>query len=330
MTVMREVETVRLGRPAAGDSPALQKIYARLKSVVMLGGAVRATAFSEGIDRSLLDLPLNKKERVLDRWAAEAQLLAVSAGLDRIALQVMLDGASLAPADRTMAADRVAIHVARDPFEFRGTGGVLHDVARDLHEDDYVLVASGAQLLAERLTDLVRALALRSADVAILGHRDGTPSGLMLLRCGVLRGISELGFVDLKEQALPAIARRHRVMVEHRQTAGLSVRTMRDYLTALRQDHQRQRGEELCQDPFAEDWHSEFSLVEEGAAVDPSARLFDTVVLEGGTVGAGAVLVRSVVCAGAVVKAGKRVVDQLVAPGNGTPRKHARESQGAQ
>ena len=48
--------------------------------------------------------------------------------------------------------------VARDLLQFRGTGGVLHDVAREFADEDYLIVASGATLPVEPLLlDLVNA-----------------------------------------------------------------------------------------------------------------------------------------------------------------------------
>jgi hypothetical protein len=302
---------------------AAEDIFAQIKGVVVLVGAVRPSALMEGISRSILDLPLNTLgEKLLDRWMREVRGLMESRGIARMTLKVMLDAASPAPAVRP-ALEGLAVEVARDPFEYRGTGGVLHDVARELKDDDYLIVVSGAQLLAEPLSDLVPALA-RGADVGILGHRNGTPSGVMLLRCGVLRGISDLGYVDLKEQALPVIARKFRVMVEQRELSSMPVRTTRDYVTALRHDHRRQRGEAILTDPFAEDWHSEFSVVEPGSQVDPTARLFDSVVLAGGRVAAGTVLVRTVVSPGGHVRAGQRLVDEQIAPAHRASDKKGR------
>jgi hypothetical protein len=298
-------------------------ILARLKGVVILGGAVRPSALMEAIGRSLLDLPLRgggEGETLMDRWVAEIGGLAEAAEMEQLHLKVMLDAGSAAPNSRRRdgAAQHHRVHVSvqRDPFEYRGTGGVLHDVAREMADDDYLIVQSGTQLPVEPLKESVALLAAREADVAIMGHKDGTPSGLMLVRCGAVRDISDLGFVDLKEQALPVIAKKHRVLVEQREAASLTVRTARDYLAALRQDHRRRRGETLTGDVFAEDCHAEFAIVEEGAAVDKSARLLDSVVLAGGRVGAGAVLVRTIVCQGGAVKARERVVEQLVAPAN--------------
>jgi hypothetical protein len=58
-----------------------------------------------------------------------------------------------------------------------------------------------------------------------------------------------------------------------------------------------------------------FSLVEGAAAIDPSARVHDSVVLGGATVEAGAVLVRSVVCGGATVRRDTTAVDRFVLGG---------------
>jgi len=291
--------------------------YAGLRELVILGGTVRSSALSSAIGRSLLDLPLNETETLLDRWVAEVDTLVGLRGLSPLNIRVMLDAASAAPRLPETAAGYASVHqrritIEQDPFEFRGTGGVLHDTSKSLADDDYLLVVGGAQLPTEPLTDLVDALADHEGDAVLLAHRDGTPSGLMLLRCGVLRGISELGFVDLKEQALPSIARQFHVAVEYRPRAGLSFRGAQDYLGALRFDHRRRRGEAVSPDAYTEDWHSEFTVAEPGAAIAPTARLFDSVVLTGGTVGENALLVRTIVCPGGVVKPGERLIDQLV------------------
>ena len=308
--------------------PAPGAPHAALRELIILGGAVRPSALSARIGRSLLDLPLNERESLLDRWVGELDTLAAIRAIPPLSLRVMLDAASTLPAVPQATAG-TGVHqqrviAERDPFEFRGTGGVLHDAARALDDGDYLLVVSGAQLLTEPLHELVDLLVRRGGDVGIVAHRDGTPSGLMLIRCGVLRGIPDLGFVDLKEQALPAIAKSFRVMVEYRDRASLSVRTAQDYLAALRHDHRRRRGETVSNDPFAEDWRSEFAVAEEGAQVAAPARLFDSVVLRGGSVGEGATLVRSIVSAGGTVKAGERVGDQMIAP----PERGAEKARG--
>ena len=195
----------------------------------------------------------------------------------------------------------------RDPSEWRGTGGVLRDISTHYAPDDLLLVANAAQFLLRPLVALVAELKALGADVAVLSHRDGTPTTLMLVRCGCLKGLPEVGFVDMKEQGIPLLAATHdvrAVCVEQGVTLGL--RTTKSYLAGLRALHLRDK---TNQD---DNWRSAFALTEEGTQVDSTARLHDSVVLRGGRVGSGAVLVRSVVCAGGIVPARSTIVDKLV------------------
>jgi hypothetical protein len=231
-----------------------------------------------------------------------------------MSIRVMLDKVSPAPA---IPATEGPIHftVERDPFDYRGTGGLLRDLAEARYEDDdYLLVANGAQLIVGSLAEHSLALAERGGEVVVAGHRDGTPTGLMLVRCGALRGIPAAGFVDMKEQALPMIARSHdvRVVLFEKSTAR-PVRTLPDYLAALRAHHQQMENRPIDQDPFGEDLRSTFSVVEHGARVDREALLHDAVVLAGGIVEPEAVVVRSLICPGARVRRGQRVADRILA-----------------
>jgi len=132
-----------------------------------------------------------------------------------------------------------------------------------------------------------------------------------------LREIAAEGFVDMKEQALPRIATRFDVRVLNRpRPSGLPLRTLEDYVTALRCHHRRSgedgASEAIVTDPLAENLSAAFALVEPGAKVDSTARLHDAVVLAGAVVEPGAVLVRSVVCPGGVVRRDRSAVDQFV------------------
>jgi hypothetical protein len=139
----------------------------------------------------------------------------------------------------------------------------------------------------------------------------------MLIACRALREIAAEGFVDMKEQALPRIAGRFDVRVLNRsRPSGLPLRTLDDYVTALRYHHRRLRDDGVREtevaDPLAENLAPAFALVEPGAEVDASARLHDAIVLSGGVVEAGAVLVRSVVCPGGVVRRERSIINQFV------------------
>src|SRR5439155_2131377 len=206
--------------------------------------------------------------------------------------------------------------VERDLSEYRGTGGVLRDLAADYGDDDLVLVCNAAQVLLDPLAAIATALDRKDGDVTLVSHDDGTPSGVQLVRCNTLRMIPDHGFVDMKEQALPLIASKYDVTVLHcRRPTALPIRSLSDYIAAMRHYHRRGRGKPVA-DPLVEDWQPAFAIVEPGASVDPGAHVHDAVVLKGGAVEKGGVVVRSIVCPGGVVSKDRPAVDQLVCAEN--------------
>jgi N-acetylglucosaminyldiphosphoundecaprenol N-acetyl-beta-D-mannosaminyltransferase len=285
----------------------------RLKALVLLGGHVRPTNLSTSIGRSLLDLPVDENGSVLNHWLSHAMELAKAIGMERLPVRVMVDRTSPEPISAAVKYFGT-FRVERDQSEYRGTGGVLGDMAANYHDDDLILVANAAQILLDPLISLATSLDKKHGDITVISHRDGTPSGMMLVSCKTLRLIPSEGFVDMKEQAMPLIAQSFAVEVVHcRRPTGLPIRSVVDYLTALRFYHMRKAGK-VVTDPLAEDWQPAFGIVEEGAIIDPSVRVHDSVVLRGGVVEAGATLVRSVVCPSAVVRRDRTVVDDFIRP----------------
>ena len=290
----------------------------RLRAVVLLGGKVRPGAFDTRIGRSLLDLPLDGGgETILAQWLRHTRDLADRLGLKELPVRVTVSGHS--PEPRAGVEAGVDFAVEKDSGEYRGTGGVLRDLAQKYDDDDLILVGNAAQVLLDPLAAVAVAMAHKRAGVALVAHRDGTPSGLMLVRVGALRLIQPVGFVDMKEQALPLIAKEFDVkVITARRPTGLPVRSTADYIAALRAYH-RCGGREAvtsgrrCDvDPLAETWKHAFAIVEPGASVAPTARVHDSVILAGGSLEPGAVAVRSVVCAGETVKRDAQAVDQFV------------------
>lgn len=287
---------------------------AQLRAVVLLAGTVRATAFMRAIQRSVLGLPLGMGRTVLDHWSEQVNQLANDVVGRQITVRVMV-GKNTPRPPHVESGPYTRFEYETDPGEFRGTGGLLSDIAQHYADNDYIFVANAAQLIMEPLPRLAEHLAFVGGDVCIVAHQDGTPSGLIMIRCGCLRAIPRIGFVDLKEQALPNIAKHHIVKVARRtRPTGLHIRTLDGYIDSVREYHRRASGQEGYHDPFTEDWKPTFSIVEPMAKVDPSATVHDSVVLAGATVGPGAVLVRSAVCPGAVVTRRRMAVDRVLSP----------------
>jgi hypothetical protein len=283
----------------------------RLKGLILLGGTVRQTAFGGSLGRSPFDLPVGNGKTILTRWLGEAAAVAGTFGLDNLPVRLLVDLNALEPRSAIGAAGSDYYRMERDTSEYPGTGGLLANIAKDYNDDDMILVGNATQVLLDPLPALTLSLMKTRGVVSLIGHRDGEPSGLMLITCRTLRLIPRIGFVDMKEQALPIIASKHDVrVVQCRRPTGLAIRTLSDYIAALRAVHQPTRA--AATDPWAEDWKSTFAIVEPGATVAPSARIHDSVVLAGATVEANAVVVRSVVAG--TVRKDREAVDQYVEP----------------
>ncbi|MEM9414670.1 MAG: hypothetical protein AAGA29_04225 [Planctomycetota bacterium] len=283
-----------------------------LRAVVMLAGSVRPGKLRRWSGRSALELPVGASRTVMDCWREQLLTLAETLGIDHLPVRVMMSGdCGLKPGTERFG--RVEIKIEQDPSAFRGTAGLISDVSREYDDSDQVLISHAGQLLFEPLTRIARGIAAPAGDVTIAVEPQGVPSGMMLVRCGAMRGVNPVGFVDFNEQALPELAKDHRVKVARFASAPTrSVRTLGGYISALRTYHRIASGRQDVLGPFSEDWRPTFGIVEPGATVASDAVLHDSVVLRGARVEAGAVLVRSVVCDGAVVTSGRHVVDQVV------------------
>ena len=284
----------------------------RLRTMVLLGGSVRSSPLSDACGRSLLDLPLGGDGSIFNHWLAHASALAHHAALQALPVRVLVNRNTPEPISAAPA-HYGNFRVERDLSEYRGTGGVLRDLAASYDDDDLILVCNASQILLDPLVAVATALDRKAGDFTLVSHNDGTPSGVMLAKCKTLRMIPETGFVDLKEQALALMAGTFDVTVLNcRRPTGLPVRSLTDYIVAMRHYEQRRAGKPPSADALSEDWMPAFALVEAGTEVDPRAHVHDSVVLKGGIVEAGAVVVRSIVCPGGAVKKDRHAVDQLI------------------
>lgn len=297
-------------RSAGGDR--LSWPLRKLRATILLAGSVRASPLRRATDRFILELPIDRHRCVMDGWHAHLRSLARRLERDSFPVRVIVDRSTSTPqANRWNRTCEVSFE--QDPFEFRGTGGLLGDLARQYEDDDYLLIANAPQVLYEPLTMLAESMGRLEADIVLACQPDGSPAGIMLVRCGCLRAIPRVGFIDLSEQALPMIAQSHDVRVwKHPHPTGHPIRTLSGYLEAVREYHRRLSGRADIGDPMAEDWNVTFDIVEDGAQVDPTAVVHDSIVLRGAKVGYGAVLVRAVVCPGAHVIARQSAIDRLV------------------
>lgn len=317
----RRRAVMRAVAPLAGESP-LRQWLAKLRAIVLLDGTIRKSAFAEAIDRSLLELPLTPEKVLLDVWREEIAGLSralemTSPAPGRIILGNTTRAPSLRPQDQA-----AKFTIRKDPAELRGTGGVLRDLAEEFDDDDVLLVANAAQVFLVPLAELILKSPV-AGDVTVFASNDGAPVSLMVVRCGALRELPAVGFIDLKEQGLPLMAKRHDIRIACRpRAAKVAIRTPSDYIEAVAAyQHTRESDASTTADAdaprgaFAERWRRRFSLIEHGALVARDALLHDAVVLRNATVEEGAVVAQSIVCGGAVIRRHERVLRQAVSPG---------------
>jgi UDP-N-acetylglucosamine transferase subunit ALG13 len=310
---------------SSGSNPAQDRgarqhsaahIKAHISAMLLLAGRLRPLDLGKSARRSILDLPIDSDHTLLSYWCDQALDLAHAWGVGNLPLRVLLDQDSPMPT-LPPSAPGVTVSLERDRAEFRGTGGVLRDACACYDDEDWILVANAAQLLFASLREIADRLAGNQAgggEINVVQDRDGIPNGMILLRCGVLRSISDLGFHDLKEQVIPNLARHHRVRVVL--TQGLTsrpMRSLRDFTEAIGTYYARHSAASMPQaGRTAEHWQSRFAICERGAFVAPTAIVHDAVILQGAVVEDGAVVIRSVVGQGARVRAGHKVIDDVV------------------
>lgn len=301
---------------ARAATPAESHLARDLRAVILLAGSVGRNPFADGIGRSVLDMPIDARTTVLDEWIERAEGFASALGLSSLRVRVAVDqGSPLPRVRRSGAESRVVVEIVRDPAEYRGTAGIVRDLTRQYSDDDLVVVAGANQIQREELNDSFEP-GSGEESVSIVPHGDGEFAAMFLLRCARLRDVPEVGFVDLKEQAIPSARGRPPLLVVRRPAnSTLPIRTLPEYVRALRELHggaDREQSRAARGSAFDETWQPLFSIVEPGASVAPNAVLQDTVVLAGGRVEEGATVARSVVCDGGVVRRGQCVLETVV------------------
>lgn len=289
-------------------------LAARVSAVVLLGGTLRAQDFHRALRRPLVSLPLSETQTMWSRWhGAAASLAESSAEPAPVRLDLLVGDPADAPSAQA-GAGTVRAGSFVDRGDVRGTAGVLRDHIEHTGATGFVLVANANQAVLGDFPALVRTLASGVRDITLMTSTEGNGGFLMLARAECLLAISTKGFVDLKEQALPMLARNHDVRVVHAPLGAgpTSVRSHGDYLRLVARLHSQPPSDRpsSIEDRFG----LRFRLVEQGATVAPDAVIQNSVVLRDGSVSPGAAVAWSVVTAGANVAPGSAVRNKLVSP----------------
>jgi hypothetical protein len=287
----------------------------RSRTAVLLAGTLKPSPLRRALDVPVLCLPLGTVGTVLDRWI---DALATVGGCDDVRIVVNTDDdvRALEPVVRdTEACHReTVIRTIVEPASWRGAGGILRDVTDDLATDALVLVIEATATPLRTLRPLPLACS-RSSTGVVGALATDEPAGVYAFRRRAFEHVPSVGYYDLKEQLLPALAE-----------IGLAVRAVRldgpstrlrdveGYLNAVRswfaEDADVQPPRRLADNVVIADSAiiAGTCIIERDVTIGERAVVHDAVILAGATIGEEAAVSRSIVGSGGVVAPQQRVV----------------------
>ena len=299
---------------------------------VLLAGGLRPSPLASAAGRSVLDLSVDGKRSILQHWL---DLLGALASPDGKPIPVrILHGSALAPAspaEEDIPAS-LDITIERETKDFRGPAGVVKDAADHLPPEATVLVIEAARWFSGDLAEIVRAhhapahadryaaqpapqsSASNHTAVTVVANRDRSPAGVVVLQRSTLDPISQLGFMDLKEQWLGRIREIGRVVrvFDLGSRSSLVLREREGLLAAARSAATNHGQAPVFRPLYSEYQQGYFAAVSPYSTIEPNTSIADSVIMEGAVVKSGAVVARSVICQGAVVGPGEVIIDRVL------------------
>lgn len=306
----------------------------RVDLCVLLAGGLKPSPLAASAGCSVLDLSADGSQTIMQHWIEHLAPL----GSESSPLPVrIMHGSHLAPTTPpdSSVPPGLRLRVERETKEFRGPAGVVKDAAIDLPPDATVLVIEAARWFGGGLAPVLDAHHRTHPDaphaaVTVTATSTSAPGGIVVLERSTLDLVSELGFMDLKEQWLGKVreaGRTVRVVEFDPDSPSVLLRNRPDLLEASRACLRRRRATGV-QNPspgtprplYSEAEQGYFAAVSPESTVEPNTSIVDSVIMKGAVVRAGAIVARSLVCPGATVEANEVVVDQVRAGSrNGVP-----------
>jgi len=291
-------------------------------TAILLAGRIRPSPLREALDIPVLCLPMGRRGSLLDAWLT---LLSSVPGLSEVQVVVNTPGdadavrtaAGSAPALQACGAD---LRVIAEPAAWRGAGGIIRDVSIGVDSSSIVLVCEAKRLPPATLAPMFEpfdAVGEISGVVGVCGHDE--PAGVYAFTRQALDLVPRVGYFDLKEQFLPAMAKEKlRVPTARLGDWVHRIRDLNSYLGAVRQSMMIEGAEQAAIRiaPRASVSGSAVldgvCIVEHGGVVEDGAVVHDSVILWGATVGGGSVVSGSVIGPLAGVEPRTRVIRSLV------------------
>jgi NDP-sugar pyrophosphorylase family protein len=249
-------------------------------------------------------VPIFDGQTGLDRWVACCGELGVSCP----AVVGNRGGEGL------LGASSERVRWIEDSDAYRGPGGVLRDSLESVGGSfSTVVVIEAMRWYGGSIRGVVEAHRAAGVGATVTRNPDGTSGGVFVAeREAIDRFVPRRGFFDLKEQWLGRVrdAAGGVGVSTLDQPGSVGIAGREGLIVAMR----RARG--LAGTQAVVSWPDEGTEraveVAPGAAVDPAARLADSIVMDGAVIESGAVVARSVIGPGVRVGGGRVVVDGLL------------------
>lgn len=194
---------------ALGESPHDQE--RGIDAVIFLAGGLLPSPLELLLGHGALDIKARDGRTLLRRWL---DLLGAHPPQARparciVACSTSMPRAAVAEARR----GEIPVEIARDLTDSRGPAGALRDLSEHFPARATLLVIEASRWPACDLATLVREHHRRSAAVTVGRNPDGTPAGVYAIRRHALDLVPTLGYMDLKEQWLPAVVRQEEIVL---------------------------------------------------------------------------------------------------------------------
>lgn len=292
---------------------------------LLLAGSIR-TARAQPLARSLgvplAALPVDASRTLLTWWI---ESLRSTHAVTRISVAIS-DASERNWYERIIEESGVECTVWVDRNEHRGAAGTVRDFfdACGVESDTGILIVECStfgdfgldSLLPTRANPEFATRAQSGAPHAsVLLWTDGRPAGALYLSRQALQHIPTIGYFDLKEQLLPAIAKLGSpATAVFSREAPHRVGSLQGYLKLM--NARAEAGVEMISPQASIHPTAVLQggvLIGKGVEVGAGAVISGSVIMPGARVASGAIVARSVIPPGASVRAGVRVIDQVFA-----------------
>ncbi len=296
-----------------------------LSVYILSGGPSQASRFSS-LGVAVHKLPVSSELTMLDAWCRSicrsiSGLVSVDLGSMTVVLSEEPDQI-LATGQNGTFSD---LHHVCELRRHRGTAGVVADqVLKDSDRDGFILVveASASPVVDLRpMLAVLSRLAARSQACVLSESELGRYCGVCLFDRQSFSLVPDVGFFDLKEQFLPLLRSKGR-LIESVTIAprALRLQSRAAWLAIVEawgrlSSEDRAAGLIESEPPFRSDHRENGVCVIESGAVVRGAVIISSIIMAGAVVESGAVVARSVIGPGAVIAAGSVVVDAVVPVG---------------